>query len=135
MGFWDNTYGFLSNVGTLRAQVGLWIAYVVGTLLVLAVPIALISRALSPKTGDSLQAPATASAAVTADAKSPGFKSDAWTQFQSAKPAAVLGSFACCVLIALIIVLVARWSLYATKKYKPYAAFGGADLFLDAFQR
>jgi hypothetical protein len=126
-GFWNNTYGFLSNVGTLRAQVGLWVAYVVGTLLVLAVPIALISRAL--------RSSATATAADATDATD--VKSDAWTQFQSAKPAAVLGSFACCVLFALIIVLVARWSLYATKKYKPFAAFGGADLFLgaDLFQR
>ena len=121
-GFWNNTYGFLSNVGTLRAQVGLWIAYAVGTLLVLAVPIALISRALRPKTSDA----ATDAANGT---------SDAWTQFQSAKPAAVLGSFACCVLMALIVVLVARWTLYATKRYKPFAAFGGADLFLDVFQR
>ena len=121
-GFWNNTYGFLSNVGTLRAQVGLWIAYAVGTLLVLAVPIALISRALRPKTSDA----ATDAANGT---------SDAWTQVQSAKPAAVLGSFACCVLMALIVVLVARWTLYATKRYKPFAAFGGADLFLDVFQR
>ena len=121
-GFWNNTYGFLSNVGTLRAQVGLWIAYAVGTLLVLAVPIALISRALRPKTSDAATDAANGA-------------SDAWTQFQSAKPAAVLGSFACCVLMALIVVLIARWTLYATKKYKPFAAFGGADLFLDVFQR
>lgn len=127
MGFWDNTYGFLSNVGTARAQVALWAAYVIGTLLVLAVPIALLWRALSPK-------PVAGPVAAIA-AKGPAVKGDAWTQFQSAKPAAVLGSFACCVLLALVVVLLSRWSLQATQKYKPYAAFGGADLFLNVFQQ
>ena len=122
MAFWDNTYGFLSNVGTLRARVALWVAYVVGALLVLAVPIALIFRAFGSKQPVRETAPAPGQAGR-----------EFWRQFQTAKPAAVLASFACCVLVALIIVLLSRWSLQATQKYKPYAALGGVDLLLDVF--
>ena len=125
MGFWDNTYGFLSDVGTARAHVGVWVAYVVGVLLVLAVPIALLFRAFGSKSAPARPSPPGPAA--------PG--RELWRQFQAAKPGAVLASFACCVLVALIIVVISVWSLQVTKKYKPFAAFGGADLLLDVFHR
>lgn len=126
MGFWDDTYGFLSNVGTVRAHVGLWIAYAVAALLVLAVPIALVLRAFGPKT-------AAAAAAVPKPASKQAAAGEMWRDFQNGKPAALLASFACCVLTAVIIVVLSRWSLQATQKYKPYAALGGVDLVLDIF--
>jgi hypothetical protein len=134
MAFWDNTYGFLSNVGTARARFALWVAYVVGALLVLAVPIALIFRALGSKQPAAVEketAPKETAPKETAPKETA--PENFWRQFQTAKPSAVLASFACCVLVALLIVLLSRWSLQATQEYKPYAALGGVDLLLGMF--
>jgi len=129
MAFWDNTYGFLSNVGTARARFALWVAYVVGALLVLAVPIALIFRALGSKQPAAVEKETAPKETAPKETAPENF----WRQFQTAKPSAVLASFACCVLVALLIVLLSRWSLQATQEYKPYAALGGVDLLLGMF--
>ena len=125
MAFWDDTYGFLSNVGTARARIGVWLAYAFAAFLVLLVPIALVARWRGandpePPAGSRPLGPSSAGR-------------DLWAKFKAAEFPMIVASFASCLLTAFLIVFISRVSLQLTQKYKPLAAFGGVDTLLDVF--